>query len=113
MLLMERGGRWWWLYAWVGWTLFSLALTWAYPRFIAPLFNRFSPLTDEALKSRVEQLLERCGFASKGVFVMDGSRRSGSRQRLFHGRGPQQAHRVLRHAAGAARRGGSGGRAGA
>src|SRR5262249_16276155 len=74
--LIDRAGRWWWLYAWLGWTLYSLLLTWAYPRVIAPLFNRFSPLTDEVLKSRVEQLLARCGFASKGVFVMDGSTRS-------------------------------------
>lgn len=85
--LMERGGRWWWLYAWAGWTLFSLALTWAYPRLIAPLFNRFSPLTDEALKSRVEQLLDRCGFASRGVFVMDGSRRSAHGNAYFTGVG--------------------------
>jgi STE24 endopeptidase len=87
LLLMERAGRWWWLYAWLGWTLFSLLLTWAYPRLIAPLFNRFTPLTDEALKSRVEQLLTRCGFASKGVFVMDGSTRSTHGNAYFTGVG--------------------------
>lgn len=87
LLLMDRGGRWWWLYAWIGWTLFSVALTWAFPRFIAPIFNRFTPLGDEALKSRVEVLLERCGFASKGVFVMDGSRRSSHGNAYFTGVG--------------------------
>lgn len=87
LVLMERGGALWWLYAWIGWTLFSLALTWAFPRFIAPLFNRFTPLSDEALKKRVETLLERTGFASKGVFVMDGSRRSAHGNAYFTGVG--------------------------
>ncbi len=85
--LMDRGGRWWWLYAWLGWTAFSLALTWAFPRFIAPLFNKFSPVSDDALKARVEGLLERCGFHSKGVFVMDGSRRSAHGNAYFTGVG--------------------------
>ena len=87
MLLMERGGPWWWLYAWGAWTAFSLLLTWAFPRFIAPLFNRFSPLADEALKERVESLLARTGFESKGVFVMDGSRRSSHGNAYFTGVG--------------------------
>jgi STE24 endopeptidase len=87
LLLMDRGGKWWWLYAWAGWTVFTVALTWAFPRFIAPLFNKFSPLSDEALKARVEQLLDRCGFASKGVFVMDGSRRSAHGNAYFTGVG--------------------------
>jgi len=87
ILLMDRGGKWWWLYAWLGWTAFSLLITWAFPRFIAPLFNKFSPLSDEALKARVEGLLARCGFASKGVFVMDGSRRSAHGNAYFTGVG--------------------------
>jgi STE24 endopeptidase len=87
LLLMERGGRWWWLYAWCAWTVFSLLLTWAFPRFIAPLFNRFTPLADLALKERVESLLARTGFASKGVFVMDGSRRSSHGNAYFTGVG--------------------------
>ncbi|HVY83090.1 MAG TPA: M48 family metallopeptidase [Steroidobacteraceae bacterium] len=87
LLLMDRGGPWWWLYAWAAWTVFSLALTWAFPRFIAPLFNRFTPLTDEALKQRVETLLARTGFASKGVYVMDGSRRSAHGNAYFTGVG--------------------------
>ena len=87
LFLMERGGPWWWLYAWAAWTLFSVALMWAFPRFIAPLFNRFTPLADEALKQRVETLLARTGFASKGVFVMDGSRRSSHGNAYFTGVG--------------------------
>jgi STE24 endopeptidase len=87
LLLMDRGGRWWWLYAWLAWTAFSLLLTWAFPRFIAPIFNRFTPLSDAALKERVESLLARTGFASKGVFVMDGSRRSSHGNAYFTGVG--------------------------
>src|SRR6185312_13681866 len=87
ILLMDRGGKWWWFYACLGWTAFSLLITWAFPRFIAPLFNKFSPLSDEALKARVEGLLARCGFASKGVFVMDGSRRSAHGNAYFTGVG--------------------------
>jgi STE24 endopeptidase len=87
LLLMDRGGPRWWLYAWLAWTLFSLALAWAFPRFIAPIFNRFTPLADEALKQRVESLLARTGFASKGVFVMDGSRRSSHGNAYFTGVG--------------------------
>jgi len=87
LLLMDRGGPLWWLYAWLAWTAFSLLLTWAFPRFIAPIFNRFTPLSDAALKERVESLLARTGFASKGVFVMDGSRRSSHGNAYFTGVG--------------------------
>jgi STE24 endopeptidase len=87
LLLMDRTGRWWWLYAWGGWTAYSLLVTWAFPRFIAPLFNRFTPLADESLKQRVESLLARTGFTSKGVFVMDGSRRSAHGNAYFTGVG--------------------------
>jgi STE24 endopeptidase len=86
--LMERAGVWWWAWAWLVWMGVSLALTWAAPRFIAPLFNKFSPLTDSALRERVERLLERCGFkAGGGVFVMDGSRRSAHGNAYFTGIG--------------------------
>jgi STE24 endopeptidase len=86
--LMERAGVWWWAWAWLLWMAMSLALTWAAPRFIAPLFNKFSPLTDGALRERVERLLERCGFqAGGGVFVMDGSRRSAHGNAYFTGIG--------------------------
>jgi STE24 endopeptidase len=85
--LMERAGSGWWFYAWLVWVAYSMFVTWAYPAFIAPLFNKFSPLTDENLKQRTEALLERCGFASKGVFVMDGSRRSVHGNAYFTGFG--------------------------
>jgi STE24 endopeptidase len=87
LTLMERGGRFWWLYAWLGWLLVSFTLAWAWPALIAPLFNRFTPLTDAALKARIETLLERCGFASKGVFVVDSSRRTAHGNAYFTGVG--------------------------
>jgi STE24 endopeptidase len=87
LYLMDRSGSLWWLYAWAVWVAFTLLITWAYPTFIAPLFNKFSPLTDEALKQRTEALLARCGFSSKGVFVMDGSRRSVHGNAYFTGVG--------------------------
>lgn len=90
LLLMERGGQWWWLFAWLVWACFTVFMTWAWPRFIAPLFNRFTPLADAALRSRVEALVERCGFASKGVFVVDGSRRSAHGNAYFTGVGRQK-----------------------
>jgi len=86
--LMLRSGTWWWVWAWMVWLGWTLGLTWAAPRFIAPLFNRFSPLADEELKKRLEMLLERCGFAARGgVFVMDGSRRSAHGNAYFTGIG--------------------------
>ena len=85
--LMHRAGRLWWLYVWALWLSVSLLLTWAYPAFIAPLFNRFSPLSDVALRTRIEVLLGRCGFASRGVFVIDGSRRSAHGNAYFTGVG--------------------------
>ena len=87
LLLMERAGELWWLYAWVVWVAFTLFVTWAFPTFIAPLFNKFTPLSDETLRQRTEALLERCGFASKGVFVMDGSKRSVHGNAYFTGVG--------------------------
>lgn len=87
ILLMQHGGRGWWLYAWIGWLGAMLALAWAWPRVVAPLFNRFSPLSDSALEQRLNTLLERCGFSSSGVFVMDGSRRSAHGNAYFTGVG--------------------------
>jgi STE24 endopeptidase len=88
LTLMERAGSWWWAWVWLIWLVWTLGLTWAAPKFIAPFFNRFSPLTDEALKKRVETLLERCGFAARGgVFVMDGSLRSAHGNAYFTGIG--------------------------
>ncbi len=87
LYLMQRAGSLWWLYAWGVWMAFTLFITWAWPRFIAPIFNKFTPLADEALKQRTESLLQRCGFSSRGVFVMDGSRRSVHGNAYFTGVG--------------------------
>ena len=85
--LMNRAGDAWWVYAWLLWMSFSLVMMWAFPAFIAPLFNKFSPLDDESLRARIEGLLERCGFHSQGVFVVDGSRRSSHGNAYFTGFG--------------------------
>lgn len=87
LLLMEHAGRGWWVWAWVLWLAVMFIMTWAWPAFIAPLFNRFSPLKDQSLKERIEALLSRCGFASKGVFVVDSSRRSSHGNAYFTGIG--------------------------
>ena len=85
--LMEGAGELWWFYVWAVWISFSLFMMWAYPAFIAPIFNKFQPLEDEELKQRIENLLDRCGFTSKGVFIMDGSRRSSHGNAYFTGLG--------------------------
>ena len=77
----------WWLAAWAVWMAFALILTWAYPRLISPLFNRFEPLGEGEMRIRIEQLLQRCGFASDGIFVMDGSKRSSHGNAYFTGIG--------------------------
>jgi STE24 endopeptidase len=91
--LMGAMGPLWWLWAWVAWMGFQLLVMVIYPSVIAPLFNKFEPLTDMALKERVERLMARCGFAAKGLFVMDGSRRSAHANAYFSGFGP--AKRVV------------------
>jgi STE24 endopeptidase len=85
--LMAAAGDYWWLWAWLVWMGFSLAVTWAYPIWIAPLFNRFEPLQDDTLRHRLEMLLQRCGFKSNGMFIMDGSRRSAHGNAYFTGFG--------------------------
>jgi len=85
--LMQSAGSYWWLYAWVVWTAFSLLMMWAYPTLIAPLFNKFKPLEEGVHKARIEGLLARCGFKSNGLFVMDGSRRSSHGNAYFTGLG--------------------------
>ncbi|MCL4123150.1 UNVERIFIED_CONTAM: hypothetical protein GTU68_048293 [Idotea baltica] len=85
--LMNSTGEQWWLYLWAAWIGFTLLMMWAYPAFIAPIFNKFAPLEDEGLKSRVEGLLSRCGFKSQGIYIMDGSRRSGHGNAYFTGLG--------------------------
>lgn len=87
LYLMEQAGSLWWLYAWLVWAGFSVLMTWAYPAIFAPLFNKFTPVTDAALKERTEAVLQRCGFESKGVFKMDGSRRSTHGNAYFTGIG--------------------------
>jgi STE24 endopeptidase len=85
--LMERAGSLWWLWAWAVWVAFNLAVLVLYPTVIAPMFNAFVPLEPGPVRDRVERLLERCGFASKGLFVMDGSRRSAHGNAYFTGFG--------------------------
>ncbi|OWW19718.1 M48 family metallopeptidase [Noviherbaspirillum denitrificans] len=113
LTLMEKSGDLWWLYAWFVWTGFQLLMLVLYPTVIAPLFNKFTPLQDESLKSRIESLMQRVGFASKGLFVMDGSKRSAHGNAYFSGfgaakrivffdtllarLGPQEIEAVLAH----------------
>ena len=85
--LMGAAGAWWWFYAWSVWMGFNLLLMWIFPTFIAPIFNKFQPLEDETLKTRVTALMQRCGFAAKGLFVMDGSKRSAHGNAYFTGFG--------------------------
>lgn len=85
--LMGAMGDYWWLWVWAFWLGFNLLVLLVWPTFIAPLFNTFTPLADEALKARVEALLARCGFQSKGLFVMDGSKRSAHGNAYFTGFG--------------------------
>jgi len=85
--LMEQAGQLWWFYVWIVWMGFSIFMMWAYPAIISPLFNKFSPLSDIDLKSRIEKLLARTGFKSNGIFIMDGSRRSGHGNAYFTGLG--------------------------
>jgi STE24 endopeptidase len=85
--LMQGAGAYWWLYLWFAWSIFNLIMLAVYPSFIAPLFNKFSPLHDEQLKTRIESLLTKCGFKSQGLFVMDGSTRSSHGNAYFTGFG--------------------------
>ena len=85
--LMGAAGKLWWLWAWAAWMGFNLLLMLVYPTFIAPIFNKFKPLDNLALKERVNALMQRCGFAAKGLFVMDGSTRSAHANAYFTGFG--------------------------
>jgi STE24 endopeptidase len=93
LLLMAASGAAWWLYAWGVWVAFGLVVSFAWPRFIAPLFNRFRALEPGALRESVERIMTRCGFAAEGVFVMDGSRRSSHGNAYFTGVG--RAKRIV------------------
>ena len=85
--LMLAAGPWWWLYVWLVLVVYSLFLQMIYPAVVMPLFNKFSPLTDEALAGRIEKLLSRTGFRSRGLYVMDGSKRSSHGNAFFAGFG--------------------------
>ena len=85
--LMTQAGALWWFYTWIAWIAFQLLVLMLYPTLIAPLFNKFQPLSDATVKERVERLLDRCEFAAKGLFVMDGSRRSSHGNAYFTGFG--------------------------
>ena len=85
--LMQGAGQYWWFYLWVVWSVFNIVMLAVYPTFIAPLFNKFTPLADETLKARIEALLLKCGFKSQGLFVMDGSARSSHGNAYFTGFG--------------------------
>jgi STE24 endopeptidase len=85
--LMGKMGEMWWLWVWLAWMGFNLLILMIYPSFIAPLFNKFSPLADDALAARIDALLARCGFRSQGLYVMDGSKRSSHGNAYFTGFG--------------------------
>jgi STE24 endopeptidase len=87
LLLMEQMGSNWWFYVWLAWMAFNLVILAVYPTWIAPIFNKFTPLEDASLKTRIEQLMRKCGFKSSGLFVMDGSRRSNHGNAYFTGFG--------------------------
>ena len=85
--LMNYMGQYWWIYTWVFISLFSLIMIWVYPTFIAPLFNKFSPLSDKELEIKIKSLITKSGFQSNGIFVMDGSKRSSHGNAYFTGMG--------------------------
>ena len=87
LTVMVNAGTFWWFWVWALWLGFTLLVTWAFPTFIAPLFNRFAPLEDPELRDRIEALLERCGFHIDGIYVVDGSRRSSHGNAYFTGLG--------------------------
>jgi len=91
--LMAQAGSFWWLWAWAVLTVFSLLMQWIFPSVIAPLFNKFEALEDGTLKTQIEALLHRCDFASQGLFVMDGSKRSAHGNAFFAGMG--KAKRIV------------------
>ena len=87
---MQASGARWWLIAWAVWMAFSLLLLWAWPRWIAGFFNKFTPLTDAALRERIDALLARCDFHARDVYVMDGSKRSAHGNAYFTGLGREK-----------------------
>jgi STE24 endopeptidase len=92
-LFMEKSGTYWWLYGWISFSLFQIIISLLYPTLIAPLFNKFTPLDEGELKESLEALSRECGFKTKGIFLMDGSRRSGHSNAYFTGLG--KAKRIV------------------
>jgi STE24 endopeptidase len=90
LYLMQSGGAWWWVIAWSVLVVYQLFVMWLAPSVIMPLFNKFLPLEDAALKARVMALMQRTGFQADGFFVMDGSRRSAHSNAFFTGLGKQK-----------------------
>jgi STE24 endopeptidase len=88
--LMDSTGTYWWLLVWAVFISFMLFMMWAYPTFIAPLYNKFTPLEDQELKQKIEKLLDSGGFHCDGIFVMDGSKRSGHGNAYFTGLGSKK-----------------------
>ena len=91
--LMAEAGNYWWLWAWGLWSAFNLLVLFIFPTWIAPFFNKFTPLSDETLASSIRALADRCGFALNGLFVMDGSKRSAHGNAYFTGFG--KARRIV------------------
>lgn len=85
--VMDSVGSLWWFWAWAIIISFSLLMSWLFPTLIAPLFNKFTPMEEGSLKDRIQGLLTRCGFSSNGIFIMDGSKRSGHGNAYFTGLG--------------------------
>jgi len=87
LMNMSTIGDYWWLYVWAILSLFTITMMWIYPTFIAPIFNKFKPLENNSLRSRIDNLLNRTGFGSDGIFIMDGSKRSSHGNAYFTGIG--------------------------
>jgi len=85
--MLKNAGDYWWFYLWAVWSLFNLSILAIYPSWIAPFFNKFSPLKDKSLKNKITTLLKKCGFKTQGLFVMDGSLRSNHGNAYFTGFG--------------------------
>jgi STE24 endopeptidase len=83
--IMGATGEYWWVYAWVAMSAFSIFAAWLYPTFLAPLFNKFSPVGDGELKTRIESLAAKIGFKAAGIFIMDASKRSSHGNAYFTG----------------------------
>ena len=87
LMNMSAIGDYWWIYVWAILSLFTITMMWIYPTFIAPIFNKFKPLENNSLRNRIDSLLERTGFGSDGIFIMDGSKRSSHGNAYFTGIG--------------------------